>query len=106
MCTPSLRNLADPLAADEKTMQRLIEDAFSHAAREFHQKSFFCKPSNAEEHAECRAARAISRDVLAQLIVHCDDADGALWDRKQPAAPTRHSLLSCALLLLQPVSIL
>ena len=25
--------------------------------------------------------RALSRDVLAELVIHCDDADGALWDR-------------------------
>ena len=78
-----------PLAADEATMQRLAGDAFSHAAREFHQQSFFCKPANAEEHAACRTARAISRDVLAQLIVHCDDADGKLWDRKHAARTAR-----------------
>ena len=68
-----------PLADDRELIERLASDAFDHIARGVLPHS--CVPTSEAELAECRNMRALSRDVLAELVIHCDDADGALWDR-------------------------
>jgi len=67
-----------PVAEDDVRMRQLAADALGNAARGFLTQ---CPPTSAIELAECTKTRTLARDVLAQLVVHCDNADGALWDR-------------------------
>ena len=62
-----------PLTEDDSLMQRLAADALGNAARGFLRQCPL--------HSDCAKTRALARDVLAELVVHCDNADGALWDR-------------------------
>lgn len=61
-----------PLARDAPLMQRLATDAMEHVAR-----GLLLPCTDA---TTCRNTRNLARDVLAELIVHCDNSDGALWD--------------------------
>lgn len=87
-----------PMARDGDLLQQLASAALASATRVFGGR---CEPSgklrrleltSVSPHREllalrqselraCQASKNLARDVLAQLIVHCDNADGSLWDR-------------------------
>ena len=77
------------LAEDDNLMRRFAADALSNAARGFLRQ---CPPMPTND---CAKTRALARDVLAELVVHCDNADGALWDRcpEEYLAPLRSAVL-------------
>ena len=67
------------LSNEQRLVEHLATDAFHHTARALLPNA--CLPTNEAELIECRSISTLARDVLAELIVHCDNADGALWDR-------------------------
>ena len=97
-----------PMAQDHWLLEELASSALASATRAYGGR---CEPSDelkklettstpphthlqalrASELHACKATKALARDVLAELVIHCDNNEGSLWDRcpEEYIAPLR-----------------